>query len=108
MSNGGCGTSAPVILDTDGELRWVSPASIRGALAAGSQFINNAVYDTDGPTLNRVDLDGAITLLADFSSRGVVNFHHNIDPGKTGMLLEANTTTILNRLSWKLIFPVIC
>ena len=92
ISNGGCGPHAPVILDTDGELRWVSPANIRGALAAGSQFINNAVYDTDGPTLNRVDLDGATSVLADFSSRGVVNFHHNIDPGKTGMLLEADTT----------------
>ena len=44
--------------------------------------------------------------LRDFSSRGVVNFHHNIDPGKTGMLLEADTRAILNRLSWKLIFPV--
>ena len=32
-------------------------------------------------------------MLADFSSRGVVNFHHNIDPGKTGMLLEADTTS---------------
>ena len=32
-------------------------------------------------------------MLRDFSSRGVVNFHHNIDPGKTGMLLEADTTS---------------
>ena len=93
ISNGGCGPHAPVILDTDGELRWVSPTSIRGALAACSLFINNAVYETDGPTLNRVDLDGATSVLGDFSSRGVVNFHHNIDPGKTGMLLEADTTS---------------
>ena len=93
ISTGGCGPHAPVILDTDGELRWVNPTSIRGALAASSLFINNAIYETDGPTLNRVDLDGASTVLADFSSRGVVNFHHNIDPGKTGMLLEADTTS---------------
>ena len=59
---------------------------------ASSLFINNAVYETHGPTLNRVDLDGASSVLRDFSSRGVVNFHHNIDPGKTGMLLEADTT----------------
>jgi arylsulfate sulfotransferase len=91
ISNGGCGPHAPVILDTDGELRWVSPTDIRGALTAGSLFINNAIYATDGPTLNRVDLDGASSVLADYSSHRVVNFHHNIDPGKTGMLLEADT-----------------
>ena len=92
ISNGDCGPHAPVILDTDGELRWVSPSSIRGALAAGSGFFNNAIYATVGPTLKRVELDGASSVLADFSSRGVVNFHHNIDPGKTGVLLEADTT----------------
>jgi arylsulfate sulfotransferase len=92
ISNGGCGPNSPVILDTDGELRWVNPTSIQGALRASSLFINNAVYETDGPTLNRVDLDGASSVLANFSSRGVVNLHHNIDPGKTGMLLEADTT----------------
>ena len=48
---------------------------------------------THGSTLNRVDLDGATSVLADYSSHGVVNFHHNIDPGKTGMLLEADTTS---------------
>ena len=90
--NGGCGPHAPVILDTDGELRWVNPTSNLGALGASSLFINNAVYETHGPTLNRVNLDGASSVLADYSSSGVVNFHHNIDPGKTGMLLEADTT----------------
>ena len=92
ISTGGCGPHAPVIIDTDGELRWVNPTSIPSALSASSLFINNAVYETDGSTLNRVDLDGASSVLADYSSHGVVNFHHNIDPGKTGMLLEADTT----------------
>ena len=93
ISNGGCGPHAPVILDTDGELRWVSPINMRSALGAGSQFINNAVYETDGATLNRVELDGATSVVADYSSQRVVSFHHNIDPGKTGMLLEADTTS---------------
>ena len=92
ISTGGCGNNAPVIIDTDGELRWVNPTSTLNALLASSLFINNAVYVTHGSTLNRVDLDGASSVLADFSSRGVVNFHHNIDPGKTGMLVEADTT----------------
>ena len=58
ISTGGCGNKAPVIIDTDGELRWVNPTSTLGAIVASSLFINNAVYVTHGPTLNRVDLDG--------------------------------------------------
>ena len=92
ISNGGCGNNSPVIIDTDNEVRWVSPTSILGALNAASLFINNAVYETHGATLSRVDLDGRITVLGDYSSDRVENFHHNIDPGKTGALLEADTT----------------
>src|SRR5215211_1784659 len=93
ISTGGCGTNAPVIIDTDGELRWVNPSLIPNAISASSLLINNAVYQTHGPTLTRVELDGATTLTRDFTDRGVVNFHHNIDAGKTGMLLEADTTS---------------
>src|SRR5213595_1699048 len=93
ISSGGCGDNAPVVIDTDGAVRWVAPSIIPNSLMASSLLIHNAVFETHGSTLSRVDLDGATTALADFSSHGVVNFHHNIDPGKTGMLLEADTTT---------------
>ncbi|MFL6599574.1 MAG: aryl-sulfate sulfotransferase [Chthoniobacterales bacterium] len=93
ISSGGCGNNAPVIIDTDGALRWVAPSIIPNALMASSLLIHNAVYETHDSTLSRADLDGATTPVADYSSHGVVNFHHNIDPGKTGMLLEADTTT---------------
>ena len=33
------------------------------------------------------------TLVGDYSNLGIVNFHHNIDRGKTGIILEADTTT---------------
>ena len=92
ISTGGCGNNAPVIIDTDAALRWVAPSIIPNSLMASSLLVHNAVYETQGPTLNRVDLDGASSVLADYSSQEVVNFHHNIDPGKTGMLLEADTT----------------
>src|SRR6476620_4708222 len=92
ISNGGCEGNSPVIIDTDNQVRWVSPTSILSALNASSLFINNAVYETQGATLRRVDLDGTITVLGDYSSEGVENFHHNIDPGKTGALLAADTT----------------
>ena len=46
-----------------------------------------------GPQLLRIELDGTVNLVADYSSIGVTDFHHNIDPGKFGLLLEVDTTT---------------
>jgi hypothetical protein len=40
-----------------------------------------------------VELDGAFKLLADYSNIGVLNLHHNIDPGKTGLLVEPDTAS---------------
>jgi hypothetical protein len=87
-----CGTFSPVILDSDGALRWVSPLATMGALNAASTFFDNAVYVTQGRQLVRIELDGATRVVADYSSLGVVNFHHNIDPGKTGVFLAPDTT----------------
>ena len=44
-----CGDFSPVILDTDSELRWVSPQGTQGALIATSTFFDNAIYVTQGP-----------------------------------------------------------
>ena len=88
-----CGDFSPVILDSDGALRWVSPLPTMSALFAASTFFDNAVYVTQGSQLFRIELDGAVGLLADYSNIGVVNFHHNIDPGKTGLLIEPDTTS---------------
>ena len=70
----------------------MSTIGIPDSLTASSVFFDDAVYETHGTTLNRVDLDGAVTILADYSSLGVINFHHNIDSGKIGIILEADTT----------------
>ena len=56
-------------------------------------FFDNAVYLASGPRLYRIELDGAFTLIGDYRDRGVSYFHHNIDPGKLGLILEANTTS---------------
>src|SRR5207249_3847820 len=53
----------------------------------------NAVYFGHGHHLSRIDLDGTVTLLGDYSSLGVINFHHNIDRGKVGIILDMDTTT---------------
>ncbi|MFL6504438.1 MAG: aryl-sulfate sulfotransferase, partial [Candidatus Udaeobacter sp.] len=89
----GCGDFSPVILDSDGALRWVSPLSTFGALNASSTFFDNAVYVTQGAQLWRIELDGTALVVAGYSNIGVVNFHHNIDTGKTGILLEPDTTS---------------
>ena len=49
--------------------------------------------------LSRIDLDGAVTLLGDYSSLGIINFHHNIDRGKVGIILDADTTTDYNSVN---------
>jgi hypothetical protein len=90
-----CGDFSPVILDSDGALRWVSPLPTASALFASSTFFDNAVYLTQGSQLFRVELDDAVGLLADYRPIGVENLHHNIDTGKTGLLIEPDTTSFL-------------
>jgi arylsulfate sulfotransferase len=94
----GCGDFSPVILDSDGALRWVSPLTTRGALNASSTLFDNAVYLTQGSQLFRVELDGAVGLLADYHDIGVDNFHHNIDTGKRGVLIEPDTTSFFESI----------
>lgn len=96
LVRGACGSGngiSPVILDTDGAVRWISPFATNAILTAASTFFDHAVYITEGSTLNRVDLDGTITPVADYASLGVINFHHEIDPGSNGMILDADTDT---------------
>ena len=79
-----CGDFSPVILDSDGALRWVSPFSANSALFAASTFFNNAVYVTHQSQLVRIELDGTVLVVADYSSIGVVHLHHNIDTWQNG------------------------
>ena len=70
----------------------MSPLATMGALNAASTFFDNAVYTTQDSQLVRIELDGTVLVVADYSSLGAEHFHHNIDPGKTGILLEPDTT----------------
>ena len=85
-----CDHFSPAVMDTDGALRWVGSA---GASSQPSAFIDNAIYIAYGRQLLRIELDGAVSLVADYSSIGVLDFHHNMDPGKFGLLVEVDTTT---------------
>ena len=83
-----CGDFSPVILDSDGALRWVSPLTTMGALNASSTFFDNAVYVTQGSQLFRIDLDGRSRVLADYSDIGVSTSTIILILGKRGYSLS--------------------
>ena len=85
-----CSHFSPALMDTDGELRWVGTAGVSNGASA---FFDNAIYIGQGPQLLRIELDGTVNLVADYSRIGVRDFHHNIDPGKFGLLVEVDTST---------------
>ena len=82
------GTAAsPLIIDTDGELRWSGTSGNPGGSQA-TAFYQNGVYLGLGTSLVRLELDGATTLSHDLSGAGVTAFHHNIDFGRDGLILD--------------------
>ncbi len=83
-----CGYFSPALMDTDGNVRWVGTAGVSNVASA---FIDNGVYIGSGAQLLRMELDGTVTVVGDYSNIGVTDFHHNIDPGKTGLFVEVNT-----------------
>jgi arylsulfate sulfotransferase len=87
-----CGNYSPVIIDTDGAVRWVGTA---GVTNLSSTFYQNSIFLGAATKLYRIELDGVATLLRDYASAGVLDFHHNIDPGKYGLLTEIDTPSQL-------------
>ena len=90
MIKGRCDDFSPAVIDTDGEVRWVGSAGISDISAT---FYDNAFYIAEGTSLYRLDLDGAVTFLRNYSDIGVTFLHHTIDRGKDGLILDANTTS---------------
>ena len=84
----GCSENSPSILDTDGHRRWVGTAGVRNNYAG---FYDNAVYLADGPRLLRIEMDGKVTVIRDYSDIGIHEIHHNLDRGKFGLILELDT-----------------
>jgi len=91
MKSGSTGSN-PVVLDTDGEVRWVG---VNNEPSQSSIFYKNAMYVGTGSHLTRTQLDGRYSQVADYrTSNGATNTgHHNYDPGKFGFLVETDTTT---------------
>ncbi len=84
----------PLIVDTDGEVRWVFPPDPAVTIWPTSGFFNNGVYIGSSDDLVRAELNGLTTHLTSYESEGYTNINeHNIDQGKFGMLIEAETAT---------------
>ncbi len=81
--------TTPIIIDTDAEIRWVGTA---GVSSQPSAFFDNAFYLTSGNSLLRTELDGTNRTVANYGALNVTGFHHNIDLGKTGMILDVDTS----------------
>jgi hypothetical protein len=92
---GFCANSAPAIVDTDGNQRWTAAIAADGAYPDG--FFDNAVYFASEKSIYRVELDGTVTMLHDYTNDNLnlVAFHHNMDRGKTGILVEIDTIAYL-------------
>jgi arylsulfate sulfotransferase len=97
LKTGFCSSQSPVIIDTDGAIRWVGTAGISGL---STMFFGNGFYISSFPPsssnrtgLTRMELDGVASFVHDYADIGVASTgHHNYDPGKEGMLIEVDTT----------------
>jgi arylsulfate sulfotransferase len=78
----------PVIIDSDSEVRWVGSAGRGGQQAL---LFDNAIYAGTISGLLRLEFDGRSQTLADYSSMGVTNVHHNFDYGREGIVMEVDT-----------------
>jgi arylsulfate sulfotransferase len=96
LVKGACSAFSPAIIDSDGALRWVGTAGIASYV---STFFDSALYLAEGAKLYRMEFDGTTSLLADYINIGVVQFHHNIDYGKVGLILDADTVPYLESLN---------
>jgi len=81
----------PIIIDTDGAVRWVAPAVVTDSTSTAFTDNGFEIGAKDSTVMTRVELDGtsAQTTLA---VADATNFHHNIDHGKTGLLVAVDRT----------------
>lgn len=78
--------TSPVVIDTDGNVRWIA-SGFNDSLS--TILVENGFYigSSTAPTLTRLELDGTSASKTLASSK-FTNFHHDITPGKVGLLAE--------------------
>ena len=89
--------NTPIIIDTDGEVRWVGTA---GIATQSALLFENGIYISNGSSgMIRMEFDGTFKTVADFSTySGLSNGdhvtytgHHQFDYGKSGIIIDVNT-----------------
>ena len=90
--------NTPIIIDTDGQVRWVGTG---GARSHAAILFDNGIYifkNASASTVNvvRMELDGTFSVLGNHNYRddGVTEFHHTFDYGKTGILVQPDTEAV--------------
>ncbi len=74
-----------VVVDTDGEVRWVGTSTpSQATIFTANGFVVGSPTSTQ---LARLELDGEVTG-SQLDDPGVLDFTHNIDPGKVWLLAE--------------------
>ncbi|WP_160291456.1 aryl-sulfate sulfotransferase [Aeromonas hydrophila] len=85
---------SPIIMDIDGEVRWDADII---KISASSTFIDNSflIGNSKNKKIDSINLYGrSSSLNIEGSVMGSdAYFHHNIDPGKQGVLIELDGTT---------------
>ncbi len=107
MVKNASGPNSPVLIDTDGAVRWVGTS---GLSYVSSAFLNQSFfipyYRTGTSALTsiyRMELDGSVGFIKDYGDLGVTLLdHHNYDLGKTGVLVEATTTEQIESLVYEI------
>ena len=97
LVKGRCSNFPPAIIDTDGALRWVGTAGHLKLCYRRSLIMLSILLR--GTKLYRNRSRWRCHRRCDYSSIGVTFFHHNIDRGKFGIILDADTTTHLESLN---------
>jgi hypothetical protein len=80
------GLGSPVVIDTDGHLRWTGAGlddSFSSMFGDGIFYIGSQT----SPVLHRMDVSGSGSSVRVDAGK-YTNFHHELAPGKTGMLAE--------------------
>lgn len=87
-------SNTPIIIDTDGAVRWVGTAGI--ATQSALLFENGIYISNGGSGMIRMEFDGSYQTVADFSTYGGLGItytgHHQFDYGKYGMIVDVNTS----------------
>ena len=80
------GLGSPVVMHSDGQVRWTMPGltSSVATVLTDNGFLTG---DTTRGQMRRLELDGTMTTFP-LNAAGVTDFHHNIDAGKQGVLVE--------------------